>query len=315
MEVFFCDKIDDEKITYVVIISKYQNKWVFCRHKARDSYEIPGGKRECEDLLSAAKRELYEETGALKYELRPFGIYAVKKELTTYGMIYFADILEFENELKYEIEEIIITDTLPKRWTYPEIQPLIIMEYIRKNKRHNNRCFWCNINNPLYVKYHDFEFGHPNFNDEYLFEMLVLESFQAGLSWECVLNKRAAFKQAFDQFKIEKIIDYDEEKINELMQNKDIIRNKRKIISTILNAQIFCKIINEYGSFYQYLNHFVKNEIIVENDKTSSPLSDMISSDLYKRGMRFVGTKIIYSFLQAIGIIYSHDDNCFMHLM
>ncbi len=178
------------------------------------------------------------------------------------------------------------------------------------NKR---RCFWCNLNNPLYIKYHDNEWCQPNFNDDYLFEMLILESFQAGLSWECVLNKREAFKKAFDNFDIEKIVNYKEEKVNELLSNKDIIRNKLKIKAAIRNANIFKKIQSEYGNFYSYLKTFTNNKIIYETDKLSSNLSDKISKDLKKRGMTFVGTTIIYSYLQAIGVIYSHDKNCFLY--
>lgn len=124
------------------------------------------------------------------------------------------------------------------------------------------RCKWCNLDNPLYIKYHDLEWGVPNFDDQYLFEMLILESFQAGLSWECVLNKREAFKEAYDNFDIECVINYDENKINELLSNKKIIRNKLKIKASINNAQIFKSITNEYGSFYNYLITFTKNKNI-----------------------------------------------------
>lgn len=175
------------------------------------------------------------------------------------------------------------------------------------------RCFWCNLNNPLYVDYHDNEWGEPNFNDDYLFSMLILESFQAGLSWECVLNKREAFKTAYDNFDFNKIANYKENKINELLNNKDIIRNKLKINASINNAKIFIEIKKEYGSFYNYLKIFTKDKIIYENDKTSNYLSDAISNDLKKRGMKFVGTTIIYSYLQAIGVINSHDKTCFMY--
>lgn len=175
------------------------------------------------------------------------------------------------------------------------------------------RCFWCNLNNPLYVDYHDNEWCRPRFDDLYLFEMLILESFQAGLSWECVLNKREAFKKAFDNFDVNKIANYKEEKVNELLLNKDIIRNKLKINASVNNAKIFIKIKKMYGSFYNYLKTFTKDKIIYENDKTSNTLSDIISNDLKKRGMKFVGTTIIYSYLQAIGIINSHDKDCFMY--
>ena len=175
------------------------------------------------------------------------------------------------------------------------------------------RCKWCNLKNQKYIEYHDNEWCKLNTNEKYLFEMLILESFQAGLSWECVLNKREYFKEAYDNFDIDKIINYDGKKINELINNKNIIRNKLKIKASINNAKIFKEIEKEYNTFYNYLITFTKNKIYYEIDKTSSELSDNISKDLIKRGMKFVGTKIIYSYLQAIGIIYSHDKDCFMY--
>ena len=175
------------------------------------------------------------------------------------------------------------------------------------------RCKWCNLENEKYIKYHDEEWGKENINDNYLFEMLILESFQAGLSWECVLNKRDAFKKAYDNFDINKIINYDENKINELLNNKDIIRNKLKIKASINNAKIFKKIQNEYKSFNNYLESFTKGITLYEINQTRNELSDLISNDLKKRGMKFVGTIVIYSYLQAIGVIYSHDKECFLY--
>ena len=175
------------------------------------------------------------------------------------------------------------------------------------------RCTWVNLNNPLYIKYHDEEWGVPVYDDNKLFEMLLLESFQAGLSWECILNKREAFKEAFDNFNYQKISNYNEEKIEELLNNKNIIRNKRKIKSAIKNARIFMEIKKEYQTFSNYLWSFTKNKIIYEYDKTTSILSDTISKDLKKRGMKFVGTTIIYSYLQAVGIINSHEPDCFLY--
>lgn len=172
------------------------------------------------------------------------------------------------------------------------------------------RCKWCNEKNKEYVEYHDKEWGILNTEDKYLLEMLILESFQAGLSWECVLNKREAFRKSYDNFAIDKIINYDDKKIEELINNKDIIRNKLKIKSSINNAIIFKKISEEYKGFYNYLKTFTRGNIIYENDKTTSILSDNISQDLQKRGMKFVGSTIIYSYLQAIGVINSHDDTC-----
>lgn len=175
------------------------------------------------------------------------------------------------------------------------------------------RCKWCNLDNPLYVEYHDSEWGVPNFDDKYLFEMLILESFQAGLSWECVLNKREDFRTSYDNFNIDKIINYDEDKINELLSNEKIIRNKLKINASVDNAKIFKNIQKEYGSFYKYLITFTKDKLLCEVDKLTNDLSDAISKDLIKRGMKFVGSTIIYSYLQATGFIYSHDKECFMY--
>lgn len=175
------------------------------------------------------------------------------------------------------------------------------------------RCKWCNLNNPIYVEYHDKEWGVMNTNDNYLLEMLILESFQAGLSWECVLNKRESFRLAYDNFNIDKICNYTENKIIELFENKDIIRNKLKIKASINNTKIFKSIQKEFGSFSNYLKTFTKDKIIYETDKTTNFLSDDISKDLIKRGMKFVGSTIIYSYLQAIGIIYSHEKECFLY--
>ena len=135
------------------------------------------------------------------------------------------------------------------------------------------RCTWCNLNNPKYIEYHDYEWGKLNTDEKYLFEMLILESFQAGLSWQCVLNKREAFKEAYEDFDIQE----------------------------------------EYQTFYNYLCTFTHGKIIYETGKTTSALSDSISNDLKKRGMKFVGSTIIYSFLQAIGVIYSHEKDCFLY--
>ena len=175
------------------------------------------------------------------------------------------------------------------------------------------RCNWCNLNNKKYIEYHDHEWGIPNYDDRYLLEMLILESFQAGLSWKCVLNKRESFREAYDNFDLDKICLYDENKICELYNNKNIIRNKQKIKASINNAKIFKEIKNEYGTFYNYLKIFTKEKIIYEIEATTSKLSDDISKDLIKRGMKFVGSTIIYSYLQAIGVIYSHQKDCFLY--
>ena len=175
------------------------------------------------------------------------------------------------------------------------------------------RCRWANPSNPLYLKYHDEEWGVPSYDDTYLFEMLLLESFQAGLSWECILNKRESFRKSFDNFDYHKIAAYDSQKVNELLQNKNIIRNKLKINAAIKNAQVFISIQKEYGSFSNYIWHFTNNKIIKNTTgsiQTHSNLSDKISVDLYKRGMRFVGTVIIYSYLEAIGVLNDHEPTC-----
>lgn len=175
------------------------------------------------------------------------------------------------------------------------------------------RCKWLNEKNEKYVYYHDHEWGVANYNDDYMFEFLILESFQAGLSWETILNKRENFRQAFDNFDYKKIANYDENKITELLNNSGIIRNKLKINAAIKNAKVFMEIQNEFNSFSNYIWSFTNNQVIKNTDdklKTRSELSDKISKDLIKRGMKFVGTTIIYSYLQATGIINDHELDC-----
>ena len=176
------------------------------------------------------------------------------------------------------------------------------------------RCKWCNLKNPLYIDYHDNEWGKLNTDERYLYEMLILESFQAGLSWECVLNKRESFRTAYEGFDIDKVCEFGAEKVAELLNNKGIIRNKLKINASINNSKIFKEISSEYGSFYNYLKGFTGEEVIYESDKITSDISDIISADLKKRGMKFVGSTIIYSYLQAVGIINSHDKDCYLYL-
>ncbi len=178
---------------------------------------------------------------------------------------------------------------------------------------HKSRCAWANPKNELYIKYHDEEWGQPVHDDQRLFEMLILESFQAGLSWECVLNKREAFRKAFDGFDLEKVCAYDEARMEELKQDAGIVRNSRKIKAAVENARIFREIVKEYGSFAEYLWGFTQGKVVYENDKASSPLSDAISKDLKKRGMTFVGTTIIYAYLQAVGVICSHENRCYLY--
>ena len=173
------------------------------------------------------------------------------------------------------------------------------------------RCNWATDVEDIYVKYHDEEWGVPTHDDRELFEFLVLESFQAGLSWITILKKRENFKEAFDNFDIVKIANYDEAKINELRENEGIIRHKGKIASAINNAQIFIEIQKEFGSFDEYIWAFTDGKIIKHEYLTESDSSSKISKDLKKRGMKFVGPTIIYSYLEAVGIIDNHQENCF----
>lgn len=178
------------------------------------------------------------------------------------------------------------------------------------------RCTWVDEKSEIYKDYHDHEWGRPVYDDEKLYEMFLLETFQAGLSWITILKKREAFKEAFDQFDVKKIARYDETKVTELLNNEKIIRSKRKIAAAIKNAKIFMNIQNEFGSFSKYIWGFSNNQIIKnidDNFKTTSKLSDEISNDLKKRGMSFVGSITIYSYLQAVGIVNDHELNCFCY--
>lgn len=178
------------------------------------------------------------------------------------------------------------------------------------------RCSWVDLKNDIYIKYHDLEWGIPVYDDYKLFEMLVLESFQAGLSWACILNKRDAMRRAFDNFNPFVISKYDEDKISELLMNKEIIRSRRKIGAIINNARIFLSIREEFGTFSNYIWKFTNGGVIKTKDnkiKTTSPLSDKVSNDLKKRGMKYVGSIIIYSYLQAIGVIDDHELSCFKY--
>ena len=174
------------------------------------------------------------------------------------------------------------------------------------------RCRWANPKNERYIRYHDEEWGVPVHDDRKLFEMLILECFQAGLSWECVLNKREAFREAFDGFDLEKVCAYDEDKLETLRNNPGIIRNRLKIQAAVTNARVFREIQQECGGFSEFLWHWTDGKVIYETGRTSSELSDSISKDLKKRGMKFVGTTVIYAYLQAVGVIYSHEPGCFL---
>jgi len=169
------------------------------------------------------------------------------------------------------------------------------------------------------MKYHDEEWGVPLHDDQKLFEFFVLEGFQAGLSWQIVLNKRENFRKAFDNFNIETVAAYDEKKLAKLILDKSIIRNKLKIAATVNNAQHFIEIKKEFGSFDKYIWEFVDNKPII-NSFTSmkelpakTELSDKISADLKKRGFKFIGSTIIYSHMQATGMVNDHITNCFRY--
>ena len=183
---------------------------------------------------------------------------------------------------------------------------------MQKHQNIVNRCSWVNYKNPLYIQYHDTEWGIPQHADKRLFEMLMLECFQAGLSWECVLNKREGFRRAFDGFDAQKISRYDEEKCLQLLSDPSIIRNRLKIKACVANSRVFIQIQKEFGSFDRYIWGFTDEKVIFErcDIRTSSPLSDQISRDLKKRGMKFVGSTIIYAYLQAIGILNAHESAC-----
>lgn len=180
------------------------------------------------------------------------------------------------------------------------------------------RCNWCK-GDALYEDYHDTEWGVPVKNDSVLFEFLILETFQAGLSWITVLRKRENFRAAFDQFDYKKIAHYDQHKIDRLLENPGIIRNKLKVHSAVTNAQAFLKIQQEYGSFSNYFWSFsdgkpIKNKVV---DYTvappTTPLSDVISKEMKKRGFKFVGSTVIYAYMQAVGMVNDHEVSCFRY--
>lgn len=175
-----------------------------------------------------------------------------------------------------------------------------------------NRCTWAG-SDEVYIRYHDEEWGVPTHDDRELFEMLVLESFQAGLSWITILKKRENFRRAFDDFDVRKVASYDDAKVEELRMNEGIIRHKGKINAAINNAQVFIEIQDEFGSFDEYIWGFTDGEIIKAEFLTESELSRHISKDLKKRGMKFVGPTIIYSYLESIGVIDNHQECCFKY--
>lgn len=181
-----------------------------------------------------------------------------------------------------------------------------------------NRCFWV-TENKLYQDYHDNEWGKPVFDDRLLFEFLLLETFQAGLSWITILNKRENFRKAFNHFDYHKIAEYSESKYNSLLEDAGIIRNKLKIKSAISNAQLFIKVQKEFGSFSNFIWAYVGGKPIVnqfrskEDVPATTSLSDKISKDLKQRGFKFVGSTVVYAFIQAIGMVNDHTTNCFKY--
>ena len=180
------------------------------------------------------------------------------------------------------------------------------------------RCKWANTS-PLYQLYHDEEWGVPVHDDTTLFEFLTLEGAQAGLSWETILKKRDGYREAFDQFDIEKVSNYTLEKIEQLLLNPNIIRNRLKVNSTVLNANLFLDIQKEFGSFDKYIWQFTRGKTIQNSfqkmaDLTAIiPISDAMSKDLKKRGFKFIGSTICYAFMQATGMVNDHTVDCFRH--
>ncbi len=178
-----------------------------------------------------------------------------------------------------------------------------------------NRCKWC-VGIPIYEAYHDYEWGVPVYDDQKLFEFLILETFQAGLSWITILKKRENFRAAFDQFDYQKIALYNERKIEALLQDTGIIRNRLKVRATITNAIAFMEVQKEFGSFSKYIWQFTDGMPIINHPQTmiditsTSPLSDAISKDLKKRGFKFVGSTVVYAFMQAIGMVDDHVADC-----
>lgn len=180
------------------------------------------------------------------------------------------------------------------------------------------RCEWCG-NDPLYVAYHDKEWGKPIYDDRLLFEFLILEGMQAGLSWYTILKKREAFRLAFDNFNPNKIAKYNQHKVNQLLKNADIIRNKLKIQAAISNAKAFLAVKKEWGSFSDYIWHFVEGKPIqnIWDNKDQLPakteISDKMSKDLKKRGFKFIGSTICYAHMQAVGMVNDHTTRCFRY--
>jgi DNA-3-methyladenine glycosylase I len=185
--------------------------------------------------------------------------------------------------------------------------------------RNKTRCPWANPNNPLYLSYHDHEWGVPTYDDKELFELIVLEGAQAGLSWEMVLNKRENYREAFDGFDVHKVAAYDTTKIDDLLQNPGIIRNHLKINSAIRNAKVFIEVQEEFGSFSAFIWSFVDHTPLINHFETieelpvQTSLSESISKALKKRGMDFIGPTIMYAYMQSIGMVNDHLVGCFRY--
>jgi DNA-3-methyladenine glycosylase I len=188
-----------------------------------------------------------------------------------------------------------------------------------KNKKAKTRCMWV-TDDPLYMQYHDKEWGVPIYDDQLLFEFLILEGAQAGLSWLTILKRRKNYRVCFDNFDAQKIAHYSKEKIQKLLLNEGIIRNRLKIQATITNAKAYLAIKEKYPSFAHYIWQFVENKPIQNNFNnkqlapTSTPISDKMAKDLKKQGFKFIGTTICYAFMQAVGMVNGHATNCFRHL-
>ena len=181
---------------------------------------------------------------------------------------------------------------------------------------HKKRCFWVREDSPLYCAYHDEGWGTPIRDDREMYGLFLLELFQAGLSWITLLKKRKAFFEAFDGFDVEKIANYDQTKVDDLLQNAAIIRSRGKIEAAIANAKIVLDLKREYGSFCNYLWSFSSGRVVLSPDdqpRATSPLSDRMSADLKKRGMRYAGSVTIHSFLQAAGIVNEHEPECYRY--
>lgn len=180
------------------------------------------------------------------------------------------------------------------------------------------RCPWC-LSHPLYIEYHDTEWGVPVHDEQKMFEFLILEGFQAGLSWLTILKKREAFRIAFDQFDYHKIATYKQEKIDALLQNEGIVRNKLKIQASITNARQYLKVQEQYGSFCDYFWSFTNGQTVqnhyneLKDIPARTELSDKISTDLKKKGFKFVGSTIVYAHMQATGMVNDHLVSCFRH--